>query len=89
MKTISRPQLRALISYVVRLFTFETRDSLDWEIIMNAPYLPTFEATQPTRIAWAKMFALAFGAPFWFDLLGKLVNIRKSGLKPLTHKVKT
>ena len=34
-------------------------------------------------------FALAFGAPFWFDLLGKLVNIRKSGLKPLTHNVKT
>lgn len=25
---------------------------------------------------------LAIGAPFWFDLLGKLVNLRKSGQKP-------
>lgn len=25
---------------------------------------------------------LAMGAPFWFDLLGKLVNLRKAGIKP-------
>jgi hypothetical protein len=28
--------------------------------------------------------ALSFGAPFWFDLLSKLINIRKTGLKPKT-----
>lgn len=29
---------------------------------------------------------LAMGAPFWFDLLGKLVNLRKAGHKPMeTH----
>jgi len=27
--------------------------------------------------------ALSFGAPFWFDLLSNLVNLRKSGVKPL------
>ena len=26
---------------------------------------------------------LTFGSPFWFDLLGKLVNLRKTGIKPL------
>ncbi|MGV0024879.1 hypothetical protein [Phormidesmis priestleyi] len=26
--------------------------------------------------------AIAMGAPFWFDLLGKLVNVRNSGSKP-------
>lgn len=26
--------------------------------------------------------ALSFGAPFWFDLLGKLVNLRAAGKKP-------
>ena len=27
--------------------------------------------------------ALSFGAPFWFETLNKLVNIRKTGIKPL------
>jgi hypothetical protein len=27
-------------------------------------------------------FALSFGAPFWFDILSKLVNVRGSGVKP-------
>jgi hypothetical protein len=27
-------------------------------------------------------FSLSFGAPFWFDALAKLVNIRRSGNKP-------
>jgi hypothetical protein len=30
-------------------------------------------------------FALSFGAPFWFDVLVKLVNIRRSGIKPKTN----
>lgn len=29
--------------------------------------------------------ALSFGAPFWFDVLVKLVNIRRSGIKPKTN----
>jgi hypothetical protein len=28
------------------------------------------------------VFALSFGAPFWFDVLGKVVNMRSSGPKP-------
>jgi hypothetical protein len=28
-------------------------------------------------------FSLSFGAPFWFDLLVKLVNIRRSGKRPV------
>ena len=27
-------------------------------------------------------FALSFGAPFWFEVLVKLVNIRRTGTKP-------
>jgi hypothetical protein len=26
--------------------------------------------------------AISFGAPFWFDLLGQLINIRSAGPKP-------
>jgi len=26
--------------------------------------------------------ALTFGAPFWFEIMGKIVNVRNSGLKP-------
>lgn len=28
------------------------------------------------------VFAITLGAPFWFDLLGKIVNIRAAGVKP-------
>jgi hypothetical protein len=31
-------------------------------------------------------FSLSAGAPFWFDLLLKLVNIRRSGAKPAESK---
>ena len=31
-------------------------------------------------------FAASLGAPFWFDLLGKMMNIRASGNKPKTSK---
>jgi len=27
-------------------------------------------------------FALTLGAPFWFDLLGRLVNFRQTGVPP-------
>ncbi len=30
---------------------------------------------------------LSFGAPFWFDLLGKLVDLRKAGKKPVTETI--
>jgi hypothetical protein len=29
-------------------------------------------------------FAISLGAPFWFDLLGKVSNIKGMGKKPLT-----
>lgn len=32
--------------------------------------------------------ALSFGAPFWFDMMIKLVNIRRSGAKPQPSKDK-
>jgi hypothetical protein len=31
-------------------------------------------------------FSLSFGAPFWFDLLVKLVNVRRSGKVPTVEK---
>jgi hypothetical protein len=30
-------------------------------------------------------FAIAMGAPFWFELLGKFINVRNSGPKPVSH----
>lgn len=34
-------------------------------------------------IGWAVSgFAIAMGAPFWFDILGKIVNVRNSGSRP-------
>ncbi|HMN26911.1 MAG TPA: hypothetical protein PKE45_02060 [Caldilineaceae bacterium] len=33
--------------------------------------------------------AIAQGAPFWFDLLGKLINVRMTGKKPATPGEKT
>jgi hypothetical protein len=29
--------------------------------------------------------AIAMGAPFWFDLLGRLMNVRNTGSKPRTR----
>jgi hypothetical protein len=60
-----------------------------WRYISNRNNCPSF-------IAWAKYIigiiitavSLSFGAPFWFELLVKLVNIRRAGKKPesLTNK---
>jgi hypothetical protein len=33
--------------------------------------------------------AIAMGAPFWFDLMGKLVNVRNAGAKPASSADKT
>jgi hypothetical protein len=33
--------------------------------------------------------AIAMGAPFWFDLMGKLVNVRNAGSKPPSSADKT
>jgi hypothetical protein len=30
--------------------------------------------------------AIAMGAPFWFDLLGKIVNVRNAGKPPASTK---
>ncbi|GET36851.1 hypothetical protein [Microseira wollei] len=29
--------------------------------------------------------AIAMGAPFWFDMLGKFINVRNAGPKPVSH----
>ena len=37
-----------------------------------------------TFIGWLiTAFAVMFGAPFWFDLLGKIVSLRASGNPPV------
>jgi len=36
-----------------------------------------------TLVGWAiAACCISMGAPFWFDMLGKLVNVRRSGVKP-------
>lgn len=46
--------------------------------------------SSPDRSVWTILLGwfiaavgISFGAPFWFDLLGKLVNIRRAGIKPV------
>jgi len=42
-----------------------------------------FEKWTQILIGWLiSTFAISFGAPFWFDVLCKLVNLRKAGSKP-------
>lgn len=42
-----------------------------------------------TPFGWAATAALlSFGSPFWFELLNKLINLRKSGKKPEVAKPK-
>ncbi|MER3476071.1 MAG: hypothetical protein C4287_05305, partial [Leptolyngbya sp. ERB_1_2] len=48
------------------------------EILVNRPM-----GLMRMLAGWAVSgIAIAMGAPFWFDLLGKLVNVRNSGGKP-------
>jgi hypothetical protein len=50
--------------------------------------IPPFKRGESYQLFWwiigitITTFAISFGAPFWFDLLLKLVNIRKAGKKP-------
>jgi hypothetical protein len=40
-------------------------------------------------LGWLLMAAaMVMGAPFWYDLLNRLVNMRKAGLKPNTNTSK-
>jgi len=48
----------------------------------------------PRRTVWTVLIGwliaaafISFGAPFWFDLLGKFVNIRRAGIKPADSTV--
>ncbi|MFB2981678.1 hypothetical protein [Microseira sp. BLCC-F43] len=37
-------------------------------------------------IGWiVSAIAIAMGAPFWFDMLGKFINVRNAGPKPVSH----
>ncbi len=51
-------------------------------------YMNTMFPTIPTKIpGWIiTFFAISLGAPFWFDMLSKLVNIRQTGGKPNQDK---
>lgn len=57
---------------------------------LNAPILWQNESLASIKknwffklVGWLIMaVALSFGSPFWFELLNKLVNIRKTGIKP-------
>lgn len=47
------------------------------------------EVNFPSILGWLLfILALSLGAPFWFDLLKKIVNIRNSGASPLERKTK-
>ena len=56
-------------------------------------YQRNYEGGSETYIWWIlgiliTGFMLSFGAPFWFELLVKFVNIRKAGIKPEVKKPK-
>jgi hypothetical protein len=65
---------------------------------INALGIPIGWSTLPRDpVGWAlkglglliSTAAIAQGAPFWFDLLGKLINVRMAGKKPATPGEKT
>ncbi len=46
-------------------------------------YVDSFIYTFYVFLGWAiAAGCISMGAPFWFDLLLKLVNLRRSGIKP-------
>ena len=47
-----------------------------------------FTTTGKHFIGWlASILAICLGAPFWFDLLNKIANIRSTGARPPTDKI--
>jgi hypothetical protein len=49
----------------------------------NTDYVNSFIYTFYVLLGWAiAAGCISMGAPFWFDLLVKLVNLRRSGIKP-------
>jgi hypothetical protein len=78
--------------------TIELKDSVVTSLYkMNAPIfwyhenLHSVIKNWPFKISgWLIMaVALSFGSPFWFQVLNKLVDIRKTGVKPLSAIFKT
>ncbi|MBW4579665.1 MAG: hypothetical protein KME42_08860 [Tildeniella nuda ZEHNDER 1965/U140] len=61
---------------------------------LNASTIVQLIAAKPIEllkliIGWiVSGLAIAMGAPFWFDLLGKVMNVRNSGSKPQTAATK-
>jgi hypothetical protein len=54
---------------------------LGWEDVSFLSFTPTQWGIK--ILGWiVTALAISLGAPFWFDLLRKLVNIRSSGTKP-------
>lgn len=61
---------------------------------MNAGSIVQLIASKPIDllkllIGWiVSGLAISMGAPFWFDLLGKIMNVRNSGSKPPSPETK-
>jgi hypothetical protein len=75
---------------VLREEASASRFPLGWDsVFQTKPY------SRPDWYVWGAMkaigllfsiFAVSLGAPFWFDLLNKLVNLRSTGPKPKTQQ---
>lgn len=66
---------------------YELRDSVKLNNF-NKSLLPLVRIFQVLRMIFGWVItglAIAMGAPFWFDILGKVVNVRNTGPRPATY----
>lgn len=78
--TISRPEWNTLVQQCLQkpLGEQDLVPQKVAEIALNRPF-----STLRMLAGWLiSGFAIAMGAPFWFDLLNKVVNVRNTGSKP-------
>jgi len=55
-------------------------------LFWDSPIGPLYMKAAGIALTWA---AVSLGAPFWFDMLNKLVNLRQTGLPPDENKRQT
>ncbi len=92
--TIANAELNNAIKSVknVKVTLAQTDIPMGW----SGKNIPEGKTQMELNISWATKIigwlltamALQLGAPFWFDLLNKIVNIRGSGNKPERSKMK-
>ena len=75
---------KAILAEYVSAKDLESPHDRSYQYAWYEPFFgPQSQSAWQTLIGWLlTAAALSLGAPFWFDLLCRLVNIRNLGIKP-------